>query len=540
MKLKISALTFAFILLAAATACFAQDTLIHGPKELMGHAASGGQLYRRYCVGCHGPAGDGNGENAIWIDPKPRDFTTAVFKCRSTPTGMLPTDDDLFQAIGRGFVNTNMPAWIPLTNHDRADLVAYIKTFSPRWKDEPPAKPISIPAEPAVTSTSIMKGRELYQKMECWKCHGSQGHGDGPSAATLTDSKDNPLRPYNFAIGSRFKCGQSNQDLYRIFMTGLDGTPMPSFADDIKPEDAWDLVHFLRTLQPIRTLETRVWKDWTAAHPEEAKALKPIGPARIAQADDEAGTVKQSTQQIAAQASNPSSGSAGAAPVGDPLTEKSKVKDSFVALENQLGLAGASTQAAPQSSNTAAPEAAKTNATRPSAAAQADDQAGTVKQSTQQIDALASSSSSGSSAALPVGDAFAQKSKVEGASPQAAPQSSSTATPKTSKANAAITPASEASAAATLRKSPLSGGALFVQVGAFTKEANAGKLAESLRQENFPAFAITSKDDAYYLVHVGPYPDEKSARIALGELGRAGFKPFILYPDTGGIAQAGN
>jgi mono/diheme cytochrome c family protein len=32
-------------------------------------------------------------------------------------------------------------------------------------------------------------------------------------------------------------------------MTGLDGTPMPSFADVIKPEDAWDLVHYLRTLQ---------------------------------------------------------------------------------------------------------------------------------------------------------------------------------------------------------------------------------------------------------------------------------------------------
>jgi hypothetical protein len=32
-------------------------------------------------------------------------------------------------------------------------------------------------------------------------------------------------------------------------MTGLDGTPMPSFADVVKPEDAWDLVHYLRTLQ---------------------------------------------------------------------------------------------------------------------------------------------------------------------------------------------------------------------------------------------------------------------------------------------------
>jgi cytochrome c len=192
---------------------------------------------------------------------------------------MLPTDDDLFQAIGRGFVDTNMPSWRPLTNHDRADLVAYIKTFSNRWKDEPPAVPINIPPEPPVISDGILKGRQLYQKMECWKCHGPEGRGDGPSAATLTDTKDNPLRPYNFAVGSRFKCGQTNQDLYRIFMTGLDGTPMPSFADDIKPEDAWDLVHFLRTLQPMRSPEVKVWKNWTTSHPQEARALKPIGPA---------------------------------------------------------------------------------------------------------------------------------------------------------------------------------------------------------------------------------------------------------------------
>ena len=55
--------------------------------------------------------------------------------------------------------------------------------------------------------------------------------------------------PYDFTTGERFKCGQSNQDLYRIFMTGLDGTPMPSYLEDVTPDQAWDLVHFLRTLQ---------------------------------------------------------------------------------------------------------------------------------------------------------------------------------------------------------------------------------------------------------------------------------------------------
>src|SRR6266404_6022125 len=223
--------------------------------NLTGHAAEGKKLYRRYCVGCHSPLGDGNGENAQWIDPKPRDFTAATFKCRSTPTGTLPTDQDLYNSVGRGFTNSNMPHWDALTDQNRIDLVAYIKTFSPRGTTEKPGDPINIPAEPAVTMQSITHGAELFQKMECWKCHGQQGRGDGPSAATLTDSKEQPIRPYNFADAgndSRFKCGDTNQDLYRIFMTGLDGTPMPSFADVIQPNDAWDLVHYLRTLQVHR------------------------------------------------------------------------------------------------------------------------------------------------------------------------------------------------------------------------------------------------------------------------------------------------
>ena len=220
--------------------------------KLIGHSGQGKELYRRYCIGCHGPRGDGNGENAPYIDPKPRNFTQATFKCRSTPTGTLPLDQDLYNSIGRGFDNSNMPSWAPLTDQERINLVAFIKNFSPRWKNDKAGTPITIPAETPVTIQSIQHGHDLYQKLECWKCHGPEGRGDGPSASTLTDSNDQPIRPYNFAEGSRFKCGSTNEDIYRIFMTGVDGTPMPSFADVIQPNDAWDLVHFLRTLQVNR------------------------------------------------------------------------------------------------------------------------------------------------------------------------------------------------------------------------------------------------------------------------------------------------
>ena len=263
------------LLLSATGLLAAQAQTMSRIGNVTGNADAGKREYRRYCVGCHGPAGDGMGENAQWIDPKPRDFTAGVFKCRSTPTGTLPTDEDLFHSVSRGVVTTNMPSWEPLTRQARANVVAYIKTFSSRWTTQGPGTPITVPAETPANIESILRGRDVFQKMECWKCHGPAGHGDGPSASTLTDSKDNPIRPYNFSTGSRFKCGETNKDLYRIFMTGLDGTPMPSFADLMQPNDAWDLVHFLRTLQPLRTPEAAIWQTWLPAH---ARELKPLGP----------------------------------------------------------------------------------------------------------------------------------------------------------------------------------------------------------------------------------------------------------------------
>jgi mono/diheme cytochrome c family protein len=295
MTLKKFAVTFALgsmaLLTAGATVSTAQshvnspDPLLGTPSVatetsnidgITGHAESGKHLYRRFCIGCHGPDGNGQGMNAQWIDPKPRDFTEATFKCRSTPTGTLPTDEDLYNAITRGFVTTNMPSWRPLNPQQRADLVAFIKTWSPRWAKEKPGASLNIPPETAITIESILHGRELFQKLECWKCHGPEGHADGPSAATLTDSKGNPILPFNFSTGERFMCGDSNRDLYRIFMTGLDGSPMPSFADVIQPNDAWDLVHFLRTLQvALPNQELTLWQTYKAAH---GKDLKPIGP----------------------------------------------------------------------------------------------------------------------------------------------------------------------------------------------------------------------------------------------------------------------
>lgn len=260
----------AFLLPAALTAQQADQTPAAKPNphmeahigNLTGHSEAGAALYYRYCWGCHSARGNGDGENAPYLNILPRNFVQATFKCRSTPTGTLPLDSDLYNTLYRGFNFTNMPSWKVLSDQSRADLVAFIKTFSARWVTEKPGDPIQIPPEPKLTVESIKHGGELFQKLECWKCHGQEGRGDGPSASTLTDSNDQPIRPYNFTSDNRSKCGKTNTDLYRIFMTGLDGTPMPSFADVVKPEEAWDLVHYLRTLQVnSKSPELTLWES---------------------------------------------------------------------------------------------------------------------------------------------------------------------------------------------------------------------------------------------------------------------------------------
>jgi mono/diheme cytochrome c family protein len=223
----------------------------------VGNAKRGRALYQRYCIFCHGPFGDGRGESAPYLDPKPRDFTKAVFKCRSTPSGSLPLDSDLYDTISRGIHASGMPSWKPLLKQERVDLVAYIKTFSSAFQEEQPGTPVEIPQEPASSPESIARGAQLFQSLNCWSCHGKDGRGYGPSASTLTDSRGYPITPFDFTSGFRFKCGDSDRDMFRDLLTGLDGTPMPSFATAMNTEQRWDVVHYIRSLSAHKSTQNQ-------------------------------------------------------------------------------------------------------------------------------------------------------------------------------------------------------------------------------------------------------------------------------------------
>jgi DMSO reductase family type II enzyme heme b subunit len=237
--------------MAVTTAALAQEQRgAASPQDVQ----AGKQVYTHKCAQCHGDDGKGTGPAADTVFPKPRDFTRGVYKIRTTPSGTVPTDDDLFRSITNGLPGTSMPGWSVLPERDRRLVVQYIKTFSEKFR-EPPPTPITVPAEVPSSAESIARGQELYRDAECWQCHGDEGRGDGPSLPDLKDDWDHPIWPANLTKCWNFRGGSTRQDIFRAFMTGLSGTPMPSYADIFEPEQAWDLTNYVRSLCRDRTVD---------------------------------------------------------------------------------------------------------------------------------------------------------------------------------------------------------------------------------------------------------------------------------------------
>lgn len=212
-------------------------------------------VYDKWCAGCHGDTGAGDGVAAGYMLPRPRDFTRGVFKIRTTASGEIPTDADLRRVIDEGMPGTAMPEWKSrLSDRERDDLVAYIKSFSAFFKDTK-ATPLPRGKAPASSDAAIADGRETFRKLECFKCHGQSGRGDGTSAPTLKDDWGHPIRAADLASSWKFRGGSSVEQIYARLRTGLDGTPMPSFADAIEnklitDEQLWHVAQYVRSLSP--------------------------------------------------------------------------------------------------------------------------------------------------------------------------------------------------------------------------------------------------------------------------------------------------
>jgi cytochrome c oxidase cbb3-type subunit 2 len=213
----------------------------------------GRRVYRGACAPCHGERGDGDGPGARPLDPPPRDFTSGIYKFRSTPSGALPLVEDVMRTVAEGIPGTMMPGWRDhLTDEELRAVSRRVRAFAP-----PPDVPVAraVPAEPRpteVTPARMARGAHLYGALGCGECHGPSGRGDGRAARGLKDDAGRAIVPLDFTRGF-YKGSARPEDVYRTFVTGLGGTPMPAFGDTLPDEeDRWALVHWVRALSRPR------------------------------------------------------------------------------------------------------------------------------------------------------------------------------------------------------------------------------------------------------------------------------------------------
>ncbi|MBC8241793.1 MAG: c-type cytochrome [Alphaproteobacteria bacterium] len=220
----------------------------------------GRDIYFGRCSFCHGLLGDGEGPAAKYLDPRPRDFTLGTFKFRTTQSGELPTNEDLFRTVSRGLKGTAMQSFdsdlikTGLREDDRWAVIAYIKTFAQEF-DDPELDPvktgkvISLPSNPAPYSAeAVAKGKVVFEKAKCWSCHGKLGRGDG-NKEFRKDDWGFPIRIRNVTHPWKIKAGSEVADIYMRFTSGISGTPMPSFIKSLNEEDRWYLANYIKSLQ---------------------------------------------------------------------------------------------------------------------------------------------------------------------------------------------------------------------------------------------------------------------------------------------------
>jgi len=241
--------------------------------------------YARYCVGCHGANGDGAGEASKFLNPKPRNFALANFKFSSTRSGQLPTDADLKHVLRGGLRGSAMPNFNLLPERTVDGLIAYIKTFSPKWAERGPGAPVPIVDDPWRTSEdkseAIARGEAVYHGYStCWSCHPAyvpetkinehlvkfgrpvrEGFRPG-----LNHSEGKPNGEGELVYPPDFKrdfvrAGVTVNDLYRSIAAGITGTAMPTWVDSIdvpgknpgdppmvSKTDLWAMAYYVQSL----------------------------------------------------------------------------------------------------------------------------------------------------------------------------------------------------------------------------------------------------------------------------------------------------
>jgi mono/diheme cytochrome c family protein len=229
---------------------------------------AGKRVYFTKCVWCHGVDGAGDGPSADRLWPRPRNFNQGTFKIRHTASGELPLFDykkpvagqnDLFETVTHGLPGSAMPPWEGiLTEEQRLQVLSFVtsqlvkdRKFDDKATETQTVLQLdTIKAIPA-SKESLEKGAQLIVDKKCIECHGVEGRGDG-NAFNLKDDWGFPIQPANWHKCWNFRGSRQDpynvKNIFRTFSTGVNGTPMPSFADNTTVEERWHIANFVNSL----------------------------------------------------------------------------------------------------------------------------------------------------------------------------------------------------------------------------------------------------------------------------------------------------
>jgi len=257
------------------------------PKEKL---KLGQAVYQKRCVQCHGVSGDGNGPAAFVMYPKPRDYRLGIYKFTSTPYGQKPLHSDLVRTVVNGVRGTSMPAFKLLPEEEIEAVVDYVLMLTHRgeiehqlgvmaisegeidpewvqedilpvvkskWKTAAASQVSPMTPPPVFTKDHITRGREAFLSKGCVKCHGDDGRGQTPEnlKGDLKDAWGNVTRAADLTSGM-LHGGQRPIDVYRRIYSGINGTPMPAFANALQeePDTIWDLVAYVLHVSNTRRM----------------------------------------------------------------------------------------------------------------------------------------------------------------------------------------------------------------------------------------------------------------------------------------------
>jgi len=255
----------------------AAPKLLGDDKIGLDRLKQGQALYAHHCLRCHGASGDGKGTMAVFMRPRPRDYRRGVFKFTTTPYGYKPRRADLLRTVKRGVPGTSMPSFRLLADDDLDMLIDYVlvlthrgeletelsleadasgdlsaefpneavKTVMEKWETAKGAEVQPRTPMPMFTADNVKKGREAFLTKGCSKCHGEDGRGLTRDNA-FTDAWGFQTRAADLTSGM-LRGGSEPTDVYRRIFSGINGTPMPSFATSLsqEPQTMWNLVSYV-------------------------------------------------------------------------------------------------------------------------------------------------------------------------------------------------------------------------------------------------------------------------------------------------------